>query len=133
MVSVRNCHLARSPFAIYYRDYSVDHEKIPRSNIVSSWPTCCYKLEIFDALRSGIFVVHMSYAFHWQVFVSVSCGCRRNKAAVASPVQRTNHHNLVLTMQLSWTQVKSLYATASIGGNYGELPAYVRVSCIERD
>lgn len=68
MVSVRNCHLARSPFAIYYRDYSVDHEKIPRSNIVSSWPTCCYKLEIFDALRSGIFVVHMSYAFHWQVF-----------------------------------------------------------------
>jgi len=100
---------------------------------VSSWPICHYELEIFDALRSGIFAVHMPYGFHWQVFVFVSCRCRRNRTVVASPIQRTNRHNLAITMQLSWTQVKNLYTIASIGGNCGELLVHVRMPCVERD
>lgn len=66
---------------------------------VSSWTACHY--EIFDALRSGIFAVHMPYAFYWQVFVFASCECRRNRTAVASPIKRTNHHDLAITMQSS--------------------------------
>ena len=51
---------------------------------------------------------------------------------MAGSIQRTNHHNLAITMQLSWTQVKNLYTVASIGGSCGELLVHVRMPCVER-